>query len=79
VKNWKTTIGGATDTLGKTLRGIPMAMVALNPQAAVNDPDAIGRYAGLYLAGLVVSAVGQFASDLFAQDKTTNTTEPQKP
>lgn len=73
MKNWKTTIGGATNTLGKTLRAIPAAMVASDPKC-ITEPECMQRYAWLYLAGLIVSSIGQFFSDLFSQDKPTTET-----
>ncbi len=78
MKNWKTTIGGAVNGLGKTIRGIPALMVAVNPDCVL-DPACMRKYAYFYLAGLIVSALGGFFSDLFAQDSVKETKEPTIP
>lgn len=73
MKDWKTTIGGATNTLGKTLRAIPAAMIAFDP-ACITDPSCVKKYAIFYIVGLVVSSIGGFFSDLFAADSGPATT-----
>ena len=63
MKSWRTTLGGALSTLGKTLMGIGVV-----PQLS-GEPKPFLTYVAI--AGFVLDALGGFFAHLWAVDQTT--------
>lgn len=75
MKDWRTTLGGAINNLGKALRGIPAGMVAFGADVS-KDPHQVKMMGALYLIGLVVSAIGNSISTLFSADAKPQQDDP---
>ncbi len=64
IRNWRTTLGGALQSLGTTLMGISIV-------PSLTSMDSAEKLKYFVMAGFIIQAIGGFFQGLFAMDRVS--------